>query len=212
MFIIKEYAIYGDLYDLISDNPNGIDEKIVKYISTCLLDVLIYIYDIFSISHRDIKLENIFINSKGTIKLGDWGLAGFNVKGRKCTTYCGTDSYMSLEVFLGNDYNSQKSDVWSLAVVIFILLTGRRPYEEIKRGNSTLLKNYYLKQIIEDNWELFIKEHKNIIKHISKEFWDLLPNILNFKPNKRYTFKKIINDSWLKYSQINNTNIIELFR
>ena len=94
----------------------------------CVLEGLIYAYDIHSISHRDIKLENILITNEGNIKIADWGLCTFNVKNRKCKEICGTQLYMSPELLMDKKYDSNKSDVWSLGVVLFILSSLYHPY------------------------------------------------------------------------------------
>ena len=214
-FIIKEYAEYGDLYSLIEKNKFGLKEGIVKFITFSVLNALQYAYDILSVSHRDIKLENIFITSEGKIKLGDWGLSAFNVKNRKCNTFCGTDCYMSPEILLNRCYDSQKADIWSLGVIIFILLTGNRPYEEIKKKNTNISDLPYLESIIKNNWVIWFASYKVFtpnISNINDNFWYLFQNMLKFNPDERYTIKKTINDPWLRYSQNNSTILLDLFR
>lgn len=214
-FIIKEYAEYGDVYSLIETHTFGLKEEIVKFITFSVLNALQYAYDILSISHRDIKLENIFITSKGEIKLGDWGLSAFNVKNRKCNTFCGTNAYMSPEILLRKDYDSQKSDIWSLGVIIFILLTGNRPYEEIQKINTNISELPYLEAIIKNKWVLWFNSQrisKPNISNINNNFWYLFQNMLNINPDERYTIKKTKEDIWLQRINSSSKEIVNLFR
>ena len=213
-FIIKEYAEYGDIYSLIEKNTFGLKEEIVKFITFSVLNALQYAYDILSVSHRDLKLENIFITSKGVIKLGDWGLSAFNVKNRKCNTFCGTDSYMSPEILLRKEYDSQKSDIWSLGVIIFILLSGNRPYEEIKKKNMMFSDLPYLEAIIKNEWSVWFnsqKRSKPNISNINNNFWYLFQNMLKFNPDERYTIKNTIEDIWLQGINSSSKEIVNLF-
>ena len=214
-FIIKEYAEYGDIYSLIEKNTFGLKEEIVKFITISVLSALQYAYNILSVSHRDIKLENIFITSEGEIKLGDWGLSAFNVKNRKCNTFCGTESYMSPEILLMKDYDSQKSDIWSLGVIIFILLSGNRPYEEIKKKETNICELPYLESIIKKNWKVWFnsqKISKPNISNLNNKFWYLFQNMLKFNPDERYTIKSTMEDIWLKEINSGSKEIVNLFR
>lgn len=73
--------------------------------------------------HRDIKTQNIFINSNGTLKLGDFGISRvLDNTNDAANTMVGTPYYMAPEVCESKPYTF-KSDVWALGCVLYELST-----------------------------------------------------------------------------------------
>jgi serine/threonine protein kinase len=83
--------------------------------------------------HRDIKPGNLMINSRGAVKIADFGIALSNYDlSKKLTTtgeFVGTPGYLSPEVCLGKPVD-QRSDIFSLGIVMFEMLTGRMPFTD----------------------------------------------------------------------------------
>ena len=77
------------------------------------------------IVHRDIKDENIFINSEGIYKLGDFGIAKIVSQNRSMASMRGTPLYMAPEVYKGIKYDA-RIDIYSLGLVLYKLLNNDR--------------------------------------------------------------------------------------
>ena len=75
--------------------------------------------------HRDVKPENIFVDSMGRFKLGDFGIARTIEKTTGGLSKKGTESYMAPEVYLGKKYNAQV-DIYSLGIVLYRFLNDNR--------------------------------------------------------------------------------------
>jgi len=83
--------------------------------------------------HRDIKPGNLMISARGSVKIADFGIALSNQDlSKKLTTtgeFVGTPGYLSPEVCLGKPVD-QRSDIFSLGIVLFEMLTGKMPFND----------------------------------------------------------------------------------
>jgi polo-like kinase 1 len=96
--------------------------------------------------HRDIKLGNLFLNSKMEIKLGDFGLATkLEFEGERKRTICGTPNYIAPEILDGKEGHSYEVDLWSLGVLLYTVSIGRPPFEthDIKLTYRRIKLNAY---------------------------------------------------------------------
>lgn len=78
-----------------------------------------------NIIHRDIKSDNILLDESKVIKLGDFGVSWIFEESAK--TYIGTPYYLSPEIIYGKRYTT-KTDVWSLGVLLYEMMTDRMPF------------------------------------------------------------------------------------
>lgn len=146
-YLVKYYGAYfGDgvvkvameLMDLgstrriinsLSGRPNPVmPESILYYFATSMLKGLQYLHKEKHMMHRDIKPDNVLINSIGEIKLCDFGVCRELANSAAfCNTFVGTMIYMSPERIFRKAY-SYAGDIWSFGLILIELATGVYPY------------------------------------------------------------------------------------
>ena len=129
MFIIMEYVDGIDLYDLLERSPR-VPPDVAAIITLQLARGLDYAH-FRGIIHRDIKPANIMLSMQGDVKLMDFGIARHERFGdlTETGTGLGTPSYMSPEQILGDKLDF-RSDLFSVGIVLYQMLTGRKPFVE----------------------------------------------------------------------------------
>ncbi|XP_070264810.1 serine/threonine-protein kinase MARK2-like [Myotis yumanensis] len=134
-----------------------------------------------NIIHRDLTPGNILIDNDMTIKLIDFGYSK-QVKDHMLSTFCGSIGYAAPEMLQGCTYDGRKSDVWSLGVLLYRMLTGVTPFEG---DNITNVK----RQIISGDYQ--------VPSILSKKAQKLLRKLLTVDPSKRPTMEAVMKDRWL---------------
>lgn len=117
----------GRSLDNIAKKIGPIRVDVLGKISEAVVEGLHYLYNEHKILHRDIKPSNILVNSRGRIKLCDFGVSGELINSI-ANTFVGTSTYMAPERIQGAQY-SVKSDVWSLGLTLLELAIGRFPFD-----------------------------------------------------------------------------------
>uniref|UniRef100_A0A0N5AKD7 mitogen-activated protein kinase kinase n=1 Tax=Syphacia muris TaxID=451379 RepID=A0A0N5AKD7_9BILA len=122
--ICMEY-MDGLSLDVVLKRVGKISEPRLGRISVAVIRGLSYLKEEHKILHRDIKPSNILVNSRGEIKLCDFGVSGMLIDSM-ANSFVGTRSYMAPERLTGSYYNVQ-SDVWSFGLSLVELSVGRYP-------------------------------------------------------------------------------------
>eukprot|EP00903_Cladosiphon_okamuranus_P012678 g11858.t1 len=111
-------------------NDRTFTESQVCSVMSQVIRALVYMHETAKICHRDLKMENIMLESQDeplVVKLIDFGLSKVFTEGEKMRTACGTVYTMAPEVLTGDGY-TQKADLWSVGVIAFVLLSGSFPF------------------------------------------------------------------------------------
>nr|ABK22812.1 unknown [Picea sitchensis] len=131
--LVMDMCSGGDLFDRIVSRKNTVpfSEEEAATILKKLMEAISYCHSM-GIAHRDIKPDNILFadnsNSLAQIKLADFGQASFFSPGQGLMQgIVGTPYYVAPEVLGGKEY-SEKVDVWSAGVILYIMLSGVAPF------------------------------------------------------------------------------------
>ncbi|KAG9386753.1 Dual specificity mitogen-activated protein kinase kinase 2 [Pyrenophora tritici-repentis] len=125
VIMCMEYMDVGSL-DWVSRTFGPVRVDVLGKISEAVLGGLAYLYSAHRIMHRDLKPSNILVNSKGNIKLCDFGVSS-ELEGSIAETFVGTGTYMAPERIQGSPY-TVKSDVWSVGLTLMELAIGKFPF------------------------------------------------------------------------------------
>ena len=205
--IVMEYLKGQDLSKIISlKNYTDFNENQMGQIIHQLLKALSFIHS-KNIIHRDIKPENILFSDKRNIfslKLIDFGLATFQEQEKKTA---GTPMYMSPEMVDGK--GTYVSDIWSVGVVVYQMVTGKLPFDGGENDENQILYEH----IKNDEYN---KEKLNNVE-CSDDVKDFIDKALQKDIKKRMTVQEALNHPWIKKFNVNsldpsllNENTIQL--
>ena len=127
-YIVMEYVAGRSLEEVILSKRPGLSLQTALQVIQEVAEALDYAHS-QGVVHRDLKPSNILIGEDGHAKIADFGIAQLNVSdaNRPGRTW-GTPAYMSPEQIRGEKVDG-RSDLFSLGVVMYTLLTGHRPFQ-----------------------------------------------------------------------------------
>lgn len=162
LYVIMQFAENGSILDLIHKEKRLPEARACHFFRQIVAAVE-YCHS-QGICHRDIKCENILLDSNMNVKLIDFGFARSFKKSSKAVTaigsvappqqsstlsnserqprvsetYCGSYAYASPEILKGTPYDPFQSDVWAMGCVLYAMVFGRLPFDD--RDPHKLLK------------------------------------------------------------------------
>ncbi|CAK9148032.1 unnamed protein product [Ilex paraguariensis] len=181
IYVVMEYVKSGELFDYIvekgrvhEDEARKLFQQIISGVEYCHRNMVV---------HRDLKPENLLLDSRGNVKLADFGLSNIMRDGHFLKTSCGSPNYAAPEVVSGKLYAGPEVDVWSCGVILYAMLCGTLPFDDVNIPN------------------LFKKIKGGIYtlpSQLSPGARALIPRMLVVDPMKRITIPEIRQHHWFK--------------
>jgi serine/threonine protein kinase len=185
-YLVTELAEGGDLFDFL-DGKARVAESVVRPLFVQLVKAMKCVHSA-GVIHRDLKLENIFLDaSQRRVIIGDWGFATFWSRRVTQTENCGTLYYLAPELVRSESYTGPEVDVWSLGVLLYYLIVGRLPFDA---GNTKATES------------LILKGRPALPRFLSASARDLLSHLL-VPSSRRLSVDELLCHPWLTGRPLN---------
>uniref|UniRef100_A0AAR5Q5B1 mitogen-activated protein kinase kinase n=1 Tax=Dendroctonus ponderosae TaxID=77166 RepID=A0AAR5Q5B1_DENPD len=184
---------------LLKRLKHPVPEDVLGKVSVATIEALSYLKDYHKVIHRDVKPSNILLDTKGNVKLCDFGISGRLVDSMANSRNAGCAAYMAPERIEPDPQNPDydvRADVWSLGITLVELATGVFPYQDCKTDFEVLTK-----VIGTDPPSL---PHD---QHFSPEFRDFVAGCLTKDKMQRPKYTKLKNHAFIKRYQLAEVNV-----
>ncbi|RLM54426.1 hypothetical protein C2845_PM10G00970 [Panicum miliaceum] len=182
-YIVMELAESGQLYDHVAVRER-LPEAPARRLFQQLVAAVAYCHRSMVV-HRDLKMENVLLDSRGDVKIADFGFSELWAPGRLQTESCGSPQYAAPELLDGRLYVGPEVDVWSCGVILYGMLCGRLPFDGGTDDISDLRRNIRRGDFRLPSW-------------VSDDARDLISSMLIVVPQKRATITEVRAHRWLQ--------------
>lgn len=140
LYFVIEFVNGGDLM-FHMQKQRKLPEDHARFYSAEIVLALNFLHSRFVI-YRDLKLDNVLLDSDGHIKLTDYGMCKEGMVGENAVTYtfCGTPNYIAPEILRGLPYGFSV-DWWALGVLMFEMMAGKSPFDLAGIVDTTSAEN-----------------------------------------------------------------------
>mmetsp|Transcript_21948 Transcript_21948/g.40066 ORF Transcript_21948/g.40066 Transcript_21948/m.40066 type:complete len:480 (-) Transcript_21948:22-1461(-) len=189
MLIVLEHMAGGDLQQFLK-TKGRVTEGEGRQIFRQIVEGVSAVHS-RRILHRDLKLDNILLDRLySKVKICDFGICRVIKNDQILNDKSGTPAYVAPEVIAGQGYEGYSSDVWSLGVLLYALLTGTFPFsaDTLPDLNKIILTGHYPPPP----------------EGISSHARELIARMLNLVPSRRIKVKEILRHPW--FSDVDSTS------
>jgi len=181
-YLVLDYCQGGELFDYIVSNGK-VSEPVAAIIFQQIAGAVAFCHS-YGVAHRDLKPENILITEFPHVKISDFGLCGYLNETKLMQTFCGSPCYCAPECLNRINYDGRLSDIWSMGVILYSMVTGEHPWTV---SNPPLM----IKQISRADFAL--------PSYLTPECKSLIKAMLQLRPKQRLSLDKILAHPWFKY-------------
>ncbi|KAI9305458.1 protein serine/threonine kinase [Cunninghamella echinulata] len=200
LILVFEY-LDSDLKKFLDSNGGDIDELTIKQMMYQLLKGIAFCHA-HRVLHRDLKPQNLLINKKGELKLGDFGLArAFGIPVRSYSRDVVTLWYRAPDVLMGSKQYSTSIDLWSAGCIFAEMVSGSPLFPGSSVSDQLQCIFKVLGTPTEENWPNVsqVPEYKrdfeifapipleSILPKLDALGIDLLKKLIEYPPEKRIT-------------------------
>ena len=185
LYLVMELISGGNLRYNLTINKT-FEENQIKFIIGCIMTGLKYIHS-KNILHRDIKPENLVFDSRGYLRITDFGIAKHYVINNKKDT-SGTIGYLAPEVLCNVNHNFS-IDYYAVGIITFELIFGHRPY--IGKNKHEVKQLMLTKQAKVD--------YDDLPEGFSNNIADFINKLIQRKPKNRLgknNIDEVLNHTW----------------
>jgi len=208
IYLVLELITGGELFEYVA-LTGRFSEKLARHYFKQLIDALEFIHS-KGFAHRDIKAENLLLDSNYALKLADFGFSAELIGKENAGTlhtYKGTAGYMAPEIQLGQKYSGQKVDIFAVGVLLFIMVAQHPPFKK------AVSQDAFYKLFCYNNEKFW--EGMSMNKPpgtFSTELKSMVNSLLGFNPTLRPSIAEIKNHPWYNSADMSQEEVLEEFR
>ncbi|KAM5189873.1 serine/threonine-protein kinase 17A [Callospermophilus lateralis] len=193
MILVLEYAAGGEIFNqCVADREEAFKEKDVQRLMRQILEGVHFLHT-HDVVHLDLKPQNILLTSDsplGDVKIVDFGLSRIMKNSEELREIMGTPEYVAPEI-LSYDPISMATDMWSIGVLTYVMLTGISPFLGDNKQETFLNISQMNLSYSEEEFDI-----------VSETAIDFIKRLLVKKPEDRATAEECLKHPWLTQSSI----------